>query len=98
MLLDHGATGLGVTVFETEEDMRRADAALNAMSPAAPGGRRTESPFMRWPTSGAMSRRLEVRGDRLGAGTQSPPCTTRAARLRAGRLPLVWTRLVFPIG
>jgi hypothetical protein len=46
MLLDReNATGLGVTVFETEEDMRRADAALNAMSPAAPGGRRTNVAF-----------------------------------------------------
>ena len=42
MLLDReNAVGLGMTVFETEEDMRRADEALNAMSPAAPGGRRT---------------------------------------------------------
>ena len=38
MLLDReNAVGLGITLFETEEDMRRADAALNAMSPAAPG-------------------------------------------------------------
>jgi hypothetical protein len=46
MLLDReNATGLGVTVFEYEEDMRRADAALNAMSPATEGGRRTDVAF-----------------------------------------------------
>ena len=37
MLLDRkNAVGLGMTVFETEEDMRRADEALNAMSPGGP--------------------------------------------------------------
>jgi hypothetical protein len=46
MLLDReNAEGLGITVFESEEDMRRADAALNAMSPVAPGGRRTNVAF-----------------------------------------------------
>ena len=46
MLLDReNAVGLGITLFETEEEMRRADAALNAMSPAAPGGRRTNVDF-----------------------------------------------------
>jgi hypothetical protein len=31
-----GGTGLGITLFETEEDLRRGDDALNAMSPADP--------------------------------------------------------------
>jgi hypothetical protein len=43
MLVDReGAKGLGITVYETEEDLRRADAALNAMTPADPSGRRTD--------------------------------------------------------
>jgi hypothetical protein len=29
-------------LYETEEDLRRADAALNAMTPADPSGRRTD--------------------------------------------------------
>ena len=38
MLVDReNASGLGITVYETEEELRRADAALNAMSPAATG-------------------------------------------------------------
>jgi hypothetical protein len=42
MLVDReGAKGLGITVYETEEDLRRGDAALNAMTPADPSGRRT---------------------------------------------------------
>jgi hypothetical protein len=46
MLIDReNATGLGITVFETEEDMRRADETLNAMSPQAPGARRTNVAF-----------------------------------------------------
>jgi len=31
--------GLGITLFESEEAMRRGDEALNAMSPGASGGR-----------------------------------------------------------
>jgi hypothetical protein len=41
MLLDReNGVGLGATLFETEEDLRRADEALNAMSPT--GGQRTD--------------------------------------------------------
>ncbi len=32
---------VGITFSETEDDMRRADEALNAMSPGETGGRRT---------------------------------------------------------
>jgi hypothetical protein len=42
MLFDRaGGTGLGITIYETEEDLRLADGALNAMSPADSSGRRT---------------------------------------------------------
>lgn len=43
MLVDReNAKGLGVTLYETEEDLRRGDQALNAMSPAVDtGGSRT---------------------------------------------------------
>jgi hypothetical protein len=34
-------TALGIVFCATEEDMRRADAALNEMSPGEGGGRRT---------------------------------------------------------
>jgi hypothetical protein len=34
------ARGLGVTLFESEEDLRRGDEALNAMSPAVDAGQR----------------------------------------------------------
>ena len=34
-------TGLGISFSETEEDMRRADEAMNQMNPAAGDGRRT---------------------------------------------------------
>jgi hypothetical protein len=39
-----GGNGLGITLFETEEDLRRGDEALNAMSPPDPeaSGRRTD--------------------------------------------------------
>jgi hypothetical protein len=40
--------GLGVTLFEDEEAMRRGDDALNAMSPGA-GGRRTSVEFYEVP-------------------------------------------------
>jgi hypothetical protein len=33
---------LGITFFETEEDLRRGDEALNAMSPGSGEGRRTD--------------------------------------------------------
>jgi hypothetical protein len=43
MLVDRKAgRGLGITLFETEEDLRKGDEALNRMSPPdAEGGRRT---------------------------------------------------------
>ncbi|HSC48662.1 MAG TPA: hypothetical protein VLD16_00245 [Gaiellaceae bacterium] len=40
--------GLGVTLFETEADMRRGDEALNAMSPEG-GGQRTSVEFYEVP-------------------------------------------------
>ena len=41
MLVDReNARGLGVTLFESEEDLRRADEALNAMSPNVDAGQR----------------------------------------------------------
>ena len=40
--------GLGVTLFETEEDMRRGDEALNAMNPGA-SERRTSVDFYEVP-------------------------------------------------
>jgi hypothetical protein len=44
MLVDREkGRGLGITLYETKEDLRRGDEALNAMSPADPeaSGRRT---------------------------------------------------------
>jgi hypothetical protein len=44
MLVDReNARGLGITLFETEEDLRRGDQALNAMSPAVDAGQRRSS-------------------------------------------------------
>ena len=41
MLVDReNARGLGVTLFENEDDLRRGDEALNAMSPAVDAGQR----------------------------------------------------------
>jgi hypothetical protein len=41
-----GGNGLGITLFETEEDMKRGDEALNAMSPPDEAtGRRTDVNF-----------------------------------------------------
>jgi hypothetical protein len=49
MLVDReSGKGLGVTLFETEEDMRRGDAALNAMSPGG-SERRTSVEFYEVP-------------------------------------------------
>jgi hypothetical protein len=48
MLVDReNGRGVGVTVYETEEDMRRGDEALSAMSPAVSDdtGRRTGVAF-----------------------------------------------------
>jgi hypothetical protein len=40
MLIDRqSGKGLGVTLFESEESMRRGDEALNAMNPGGPGSR-----------------------------------------------------------
>jgi hypothetical protein len=51
MLIDReSGKGLGVTLFESEEAMRRGDEALNAMSPGASAGRPSSStrcPFRR---------------------------------------------------
>jgi hypothetical protein len=42
LLIDReGGTGLGITFFETEEDLRRGDEALNKMSPEEGSGRRS---------------------------------------------------------
>ena len=44
MLVDReAAKGIGLTVFENEEDLRRGDQALNAMSPAVEAGRSRSS-------------------------------------------------------
>jgi len=40
--------GMGVTLFETEDDMRRGDEALNAMTPDG-GGQRTSVDFYEVP-------------------------------------------------
>jgi hypothetical protein len=40
--------GLGITLFDTEEAMRRGDEALNAMNPGG-GGRRTSLDFYEVP-------------------------------------------------
>jgi hypothetical protein len=42
MLFDReNGRGLGITLFETEDDLRRGDEALNAMSPGDDGGQRS---------------------------------------------------------
>jgi hypothetical protein len=42
MLVDRGSgTGLGVVFFETEDELRRGDEALNQMSPEEGSGRRS---------------------------------------------------------
>ncbi len=42
MLVDReNGRGLGLTVFESEEELRRGDEALNQMSPSQPGLRRS---------------------------------------------------------
>ena len=44
MLVDReNARGLGISLFETEEDLRRGDEALNAMSPPVDAGQRRAS-------------------------------------------------------
>jgi hypothetical protein len=49
MLVDRGSgKGLGITLFDSEEAMRRGDAALNAMSPGG-SERRTSVEFYEVP-------------------------------------------------
>jgi hypothetical protein len=49
MLIDRqSGKGMGITLFESEEAMRRGDEALNAMSPGG-GGRRTSVEFYEVP-------------------------------------------------
>jgi hypothetical protein len=44
MLVDReNARGLGITLFETKEDLRRGDQALNAMSPPVDAGQSRSS-------------------------------------------------------
>ena len=55
MLIDRKTgKGLGVTLFESEEAMRRGDEALNAMSPGA-SERRTSVEFYEVPVQTAVS-------------------------------------------
>jgi hypothetical protein len=55
MLIDRGTgKGLGVTLFDSEEAMRRGDEALNAMSPGA-SERRTSVEFYEVPVQTAVS-------------------------------------------
>lgn len=50
MLIDRQAgKGLGITLFESEEAMRRGDEALNAMNPPDTAGRRTAVDFYEVP-------------------------------------------------
>jgi hypothetical protein len=50
MLVDReSGKGLGVTLFDTEEAMRRGDEALNAMNPPGASGRRTAVDFYEVP-------------------------------------------------
>ena len=51
MMVDRATgKGLGVTLFESEEAMRRGDEALNALTPGA-GGQRTSVEFYEVPVS-----------------------------------------------
>ncbi len=50
MLVDReSGKGLGVTLYDTEEAMRRGDEALNAMNPPGLSGRRTAVDFYEVP-------------------------------------------------
>jgi hypothetical protein len=50
MLVDReSGKGLGITLFESEEAMRKGDEALNAMNPPASAGRRTGVEFYEVP-------------------------------------------------
>ena len=55
MLVDRqSGKGLGITLYESEEDMRRGDEALNAMNPPAGGGRRVSVDFYEVPVQRMM--------------------------------------------
>jgi hypothetical protein len=52
MLVDReSGKGLGVTLFESEDAMRRGDEALNAMTPPGESGRRTAVEFFEVPVA-----------------------------------------------
>jgi len=69
--------GLGLTIFESEEAMRRGDEALNAMSPGA-SERRPRVASAGWSLKGSAGRRVDERREerRLGQGLA---LTSRAA-------------------
>ena len=55
MLIDRqNGKGLGITLYETEEDMRRGDEALNAMNPPGGSGRRLSVDFYEVPVQRMM--------------------------------------------
>jgi hypothetical protein len=55
MLIDRqNGRGLGITLYETEEDMRRGDEALDAMNPPSGGGRRVSVDFYEVPVQRMM--------------------------------------------
>jgi hypothetical protein len=50
MLVDRASgRGIGITLFDSEDAMRRGDEALNAMSPTGSGERRTSVEFYEVP-------------------------------------------------
>jgi hypothetical protein len=50
MLVDRASgKGMSVTLYDSEEDMRKGDEALNAMNPPASSGRRTGVEFYEVP-------------------------------------------------
>jgi hypothetical protein len=55
MLIDRqSGKGLGITLYETEEDMHRGDEALNAMNPPGSTGRRVAVDFYEVPVQRMM--------------------------------------------
>jgi hypothetical protein len=55
MLVDRKTgKGLGIVLFETEDDMRKGDEALNAMNPPAATGSRTSVDFYEVPVQQMM--------------------------------------------
>ena len=90
VLIDReGGKGVGITLYEeTEDDLRRGDEALNAMSPADPEatGRRTDvSVYRSSPAQGALSSLSQkiTAGLRVGEGGEER--RDRARDLRRGR-------------